>query len=80
MWYYKLRRGEEPENTKGRKLISKVKGNVWKNKGAPPPFFKTLFVHERHGGRLRHRQREKQSLCRELDVGGTQSQDPGVTP
>ena len=33
-------------------------------------FFKILFIHERH----RDRQRQKQALCRELDVG----LDPGT--
>ena len=28
-----------------------------------------LFIHERHTERQRHRQREKQSSCRETDAG-----------
>ena len=42
-------------------------------------FFKILFIHDRHRERRRHRQREKQSPCREPDVG-LHLRTPGSQP
>ena len=44
-------------------------------------FFKILFIHDRHteGERERHRQREKQTTCKEPDVG-LDPRTPGSCP